>query len=198
MSPTARTRATSVSILGIDAGRWLTASRGKLKPGSLSRWIEVPVARALPLLQATTRLVADLPTTGSRTVVWVSGADELQVATDKVTMTCSPGLVMVSIPVDCDQLSGRVRRVVDVPLAVGTAEQPRGLMMATVATPRGPEVVVELWADSLRAFAWESLLTLAREITRAAGHDREGKPLVPAAIGAEDGVLLVRPMAAHE
>ena len=198
MSPTARTRATSVNVLGIDAGRWLTASRGRLKPGSLSRWIEVPLKQAAPLLAATTRLVADLPTTGSRTVVWVSGTDELQVATDKVTMACSPGLVMMTIPVDCDQLSGRARRAVDVPLAVGTREQPRGLMMATVATPRGPDVVVELWADSLRAFAWESLLTLAREITKAAGHDREGKPLVPAAIGAEDGVLLVRPMAAHE
>jgi hypothetical protein len=187
-----------VNVLGLAAGTWLTASRGRLKPGSLSRWIEVPVKQAVPLLQRTTRLVADLPTTGSRTVVWVSGADELQVATDKVTLACSPGLVMVTIPVDCDQLSGRVRRAVDVPLAVGTAEQPRGLMMATVTTPRGPDVVVELWADSLRAFAWESVLTLAREITKAAGHDREGRPLVPAAIGAEDGVLLIRPMAAHE
>ncbi len=197
MSPTARTRASSVNVLGLAAGTWLTASRGKLEPGSLSRWIEVPAKQAVPLLQRTTRLVADLPTAGSRTVVWVSGADELRVATDKVTLACSPGLVMVTIPVDCDQLSGRARRAVDVPLAVGTADQPRGLMMATVAIPRGPQVVVDLWADSLRAFAWESVLTLAREIAAAAGHDRVGKSLVPAAIGAEDELFLVRPMAAH-
>lgn len=202
MSPTARTRATTVDVLGVSAGDLITASRGRLRPGSLSKWIEVPVRQAVPMLRATTRLVADLPPTGSRTVVWTSGLDELAVATDRVTMTCRPGLVTVRIPVSCDQLSaqerGRRRRpVVDVPLAVGTAEQPRGLMMATVSVPRGPSVVVDLWADALRAFAWESVLTLAREIARAAGHDRTGRSLVPAAVGAEAKRFLVRPMAGH-
>lgn len=196
MSPTARS-ATRRDIVGVPAGPWLTTSRGRLKPGSVGRWIEVPADASQKMLQQTTRLVADLPRTGSRTVVWVSGTDELRVATDQVTLTCHPGLVVIGIPVDCDQLSGRTARVVEVALAVGTIEAPRGLMMATLSEPTGPAVVTDLWADSLHAFAWESLLTLAREIAAAVGHDREGRALVPVALGAADGVFLVRSMARH-
>lgn len=197
-----RTRASLArpEIVGIPAGDWLTRSLGRLNPGSASKWLEIPVGVAQEILQQTTRLVADLPTTGNRNVVWVSGTDELSVSTDHVTLSCQPGLVVVTIPVACDQLpvgAGRVQPSVGVPLAVGTLEQPRGLMMATLTTPVGPQVVTDIWADSLTAFAWESLLTLAREVAAAVGHDRTGSTLVPVAIGATTDILLVRPMAPH-
>ena len=115
-------------------------------------------------------------------------------------MSCQPGLVVLSVPVTCDQVpvgAGRVPPTVAVPLAVGTREQPRGLMMATLSTPAGPEVVTDIWADNLTAFAWETLLTLAREVAKAVGHDRTGSTLVPVAIGSATDVLLVRPMAPH-
>lgn len=195
--PRATTGVTRPDIVGVPAGDWLTLSRGRLSPGRPSRWIEIPVQAAQQVLQATTRLVADLPRTGSRDVVWVSGTDELRVSTERVTLACNPGLVVITIPVACDQLPARSRSTVDVPLAVGTREQPRGLLMATLATPTGPTVVTDVWADSLVAFAWESLLTLVREVARASGHDRDGRALVPLSVAATSDSLLVQPMAGH-
>lgn len=196
MAP-ARSAVPRREIVGVPAGPWLATTRTKLDPGRLGKWTRVPVEAAQRMLQQTTRLVADLPTTGSRTVVWVAGTDELRVATDQVTLSCRQGLVVVGIPVDCDQLPPRAARLVQVPIAVGTAEEPRGLMMATVTEPEGPEVTTGLWADSLQAFAWESVLTLAREVAAATGRDRQGRALVPVAVGAEDDALLVRPMARY-
>lgn len=198
----ARSRATPGSnrpdIVGVSAGDWLTVSRGRLSAGRPAKWIEIPVQTAQQMLQATTRLVADLPRTGSRDVVWVSGTDELKVATERVTLTCHPGLVVITIPVACDQLPARSRSTVDVPLAVGSREQPRGLMMSTLVTPTGPSVVTDVWADSLVAFAWESLLTLVREVARASGHGRDGRALVPLSVAATAERLLVQPMAGHD
>lgn len=198
----ARPRATAgisrPDILGVPTGDWLTLSRGRLSAGRPATWIEVPAKTAQEILQATTRLVADLPRTGSRDVVWVSGTDELTVATERVALTCHPGLVVITIPVACDQLPPRSRSTVDVPLAVGSRESPRGLMMSTLVTPAGPTVVTDVWADSLVAFAWESLLTLVREVARASGHGRDGRALVPLSVAATDGSLLVQPMAGHD
>lgn len=191
------TRTTRPDILGVPTGDWLTVSRGRLDVGRPAKWIEIPERAAQELLPGVTRVVADLPRTGSRDVVWVSGRDELKVATGRTTLACKPGLVVITIPVACDQLPARSRSTVDVPLAVGTREQPRGLMMSTLVTPVGPAVVTDVWADSLVAFAWETLLTLVREVARASGRDRAGRALVPLAVAATDGRLLVQPMAGH-
>ncbi len=192
----ASARAGRPLVVGVPAGEWLTLSNGRLHPGRPSKPIEIPAKDAQQLLQAATRLVADLPTTGSRDVVWVSGTDELRVATADVTLACHPGLVVVTVPVSCDQLSGRPGTV-DVPFAVGTREAPRGLMMSTLVTPTGPAVVTEVWADSLIAFAWESLLTLVREVARASGVGQDGRHLVPLSVAATDDGLIVQAMAGH-
>jgi hypothetical protein len=170
--------------------------RVRLRPGVGTKWIEVPAADAQRLIRDTARLVADLPRDGSSTVVWRSGASELLVETDQLTLTCNAGLVTVGIPIGCDQLDGRA--VVTVPFAVGARANPRGLFMATFATPTGPSVVIDVWADALTAFAWEALLTLAQRLAAAAGTDRRRRALVPVAIGAQPRVLLVQPMARHE
>jgi hypothetical protein len=196
MPPRRLTQRTDVSILGVDLGRAIVVPDVVLDPGSTADWIRVPAKTAQRLLVEVTRLVADLPADSGRDVVWQSGANELLVLTDRVTLEVATGLVTVGIPVSCDQL--RDTAVVRVPLAVGTTKEIRALFMSTFAAPDGPDVVTAVWADSLIAFAWECLLTLAQRLAAEAGRDRQGRPLQPGAIAAERGVLLVKAMARNE
>ena len=141
------------------------------------------------------RLVADLPRDSSQDVVWTLGASELLVHTGRVTISMSSGLVTIGVPVECDQVGATT---VSVPLSVGTTKQVRGLFAATFDRPLGPAVVTDLWADALNAFAWECLITVAQQLAEVAGKDGQGRALVPAAIAADRGVLLVKPMARNE
>jgi hypothetical protein len=190
------TERTGVSILGVDLGRAVVVPDVVLEPGETAGWIRVPAKTAQRLLLEVARLVADLPRDTGRDVVWQSGANELLVRTDAVTVEVATGMVTLGIPVDCDQL--REPAVVRVFLAVGTTKQVRGLFMSTFAAPEGPEVVTAVWADSLIAFAWECLLTLAQHLAGEGGRDSRDRPLQPGAIAAERGVLLVKPMARNE
>lgn len=174
----------------LDAGTCLPA--GAAAP----RVVRVPVAEATRILRATIRLVADLPPRASGTFVWTQGDSELQVDAGGVQLACEPGLVTVRIPVACDELPGPA--AVTVPIAVGTAQQPTGLVMATFDRLGGPELVTALWSEALAAFAWEALVHLAQQLSAAVGRDADGRALVPASIGAEAGVLLVQPMARHD
>ena len=187
------TERVNVRILGVDLGRGVVLPDVVLEPGTTAEWIRVPAKTAQRLLVEVTRLVADLPRDSGRDVVWQSGANELLVHTDHVTLDVTPGLVTVGVLVACDQL--REPAVVSVPLAVGTTKQVRGLFMSTFAAPEGPEVVTAVWADALIAFAWECLLTLAQRLAAEAGRDQGGGALRPGAIAAERGALLVKPMA---
>jgi hypothetical protein len=160
-----------------------------------SEWLRVPTADAQRLLRAVARLVADLPRDSSQDVVWTLGASELLVRTGRVTVGLATGLVTVGIPVECDQVDPTI---VSVPLAVGTTEQVRGLFVSTFDKPLGPTVVTDIWADALTAFAWESVITLAQHLAAESGRDRQGRVLVPAAVAAERGAFLVKPMARNE
>lgn len=174
-----------------------TVAGGLEETGRILDWVRVPGSKEVErLVRETARLVADLPVTSNRDVVWQAGASELLVRTDRLTVAVTTGLVSIGIPVSCDQL--REEATVTVPLAVGTAQEVRGLFMSTFGTPEGPSVVTDVWAESLTAFAWESLLTLAQQLAAQAGRDPRNRPLVPVAIAAERGVLLVAPMARQE
>lgn len=157
----------------------------------------VPAELANRQLAESTRLVADVPRAASATVVWTLGEAELLVQTDQVRLSCAPGLVTMAVPVTCDELEGTLVPV-PVPLAVGAPNAPRGLLTATFDRLAGPEVVTALWSEAIAAFAWEVLLHLAGTVAAAAGKDRLGRPLVPGAIAADRGVLLVQPMARHD
>lgn len=188
-------------------------------------WLRLTTTDAQRVLRQVTRLVADLPRDSSGDVVWHSGADELLVRTDQVTLGLTSGLATFGIPVGCDQLvpaarsdrrartsatkstaatkprtapDQRVTELVTVPLGVGTTKQVRGLFVSAFDRPAGPDAVTGTWADALTAFAWEALLTLAEHLAAEAGKDRRGRPLVPGAIAAEQGALLVKPMARNE
>jgi hypothetical protein len=99
------------------------------------------------------------------------------------------------MPVGCDQLpdGGSVQ----IPFAVGTEDNPTGLVMAAFDRPSGPAVVVDAWGQSLTALAWSALVHLARSLCAAAGTDAAGEPLVPGYLSAMRDVLIVQPMAAH-
>ena len=188
-------------LLGLDlrSRSWLPRAV-TLSTGTTKSWVSVPAKDANAMLPEVARVVADLPVGSSPEVVWGAGADELLVLTGRTVLACSTGLVQVRVPVSCDQLQDPTGEGptgdadVTVSLAVGTQKDPRGLFMSTFAKPDGPAVVVDIWAESLTAYAWECVLTLALHLSAAAGKDREGRPLVPAAIAAARGSFQVLPM----
>jgi len=126
-------------------------------------------------------------------VVWQQGAAELEVDTASVRIRCEEGLVTLGVIVSCDQLDAPT--LIEVPLAVGTAEAPTGLVMSTVNRLQGPQVVTGAWSDAITAFAWEALLEVARRICEALGQDSARRAIVPGGIAAARGALLIQPMA---
>ncbi|MEQ7008581.1 hypothetical protein ABN028_20620 [Actinopolymorpha sp. B17G11] len=170
--------------------------RLELDPGARAPdLLKVPADGAQRILRQTVRLVADIPRGSSPDVVWVDGANELLVRTGGIGLSCLTGLVTVTLPVTCDQL--REDAATQVPLGVGAADAPSGLVMSTLARPVGPDVVLDAWSTALIAFAWEAVVHLAQQLCAAAGKDASGRALVPASIAAERGVLLIQPMARH-
>ena len=128
------------------------------------------------------------------TQVWVQGASELLVSTAKVTATLDNGLIVISVPVVCDQVPSAT---VQVAFATCSKESPAGMICATEERPRGPATIVDAWGDPLIAFAWRVLLTAITGAAAKTGTDLDGAGLIPAAItSAKDGIVLL-PMARH-
>ena len=185
------------SLLGVElSDRVFIPEIREIETGTTAKdWLRVPTPDARRLLRAVARLVADLPRDSSQDVVWTLGASELLVRTGRLTIGLTTGLVTIGIPVECDQVDPTT---VEVPVAVGTTKQVRGLFASTFDKPLGPAVVTDIWAEALTAFAWESVITLAQHLAAEAGRDPQKRALVPAAIAAERGSFLVKPMARNE
>jgi hypothetical protein len=176
---------------------WLSHLRAPIAAGVVpKKLLRIPQGDAQTLLRGVVRRVADLPVGSSATVVWHDAGAELLVFTDKTTITCSPGLVTIGVTAQCDQIERAV--TLPVPIAVGTATAPAGLVMHTFSRLAGPPVVTDRWSEAITAFAWEALLELASTISAEVGKDTAGRPLVPGSIAAEAEVLLVQPMARHD
>jgi len=126
--------------------------------------------------------------------LWERDGDELLVDVGEIGMDTRDGLVLIDIPVSCDQ-TGPAR--VLVAFAVGSASRPAGMVAATEGMPRGPTVVVEAWGDELVALAWRALTTALAAVARESGSDRDGAGLVPFGVESSPGGLLVRTMARH-
>ncbi|CAA9303361.1 MAG: hypothetical protein AVDCRST_MAG61-1224 [uncultured Friedmanniella sp.] len=187
-----------VGDLPANRRRWLTKlpDADRLPPGKAADLLRVPEGTAGKLLQGVVRFVVDVPAGTNLTVVWQAGADELAVDAGSIGLECSRGLVTVSVLVGCDQLAEPVR--VFVPLAVGTLQSPRGLLMSAFTRVEAPALVAEGWSDAITAFCWEALLELARRISAETGRDDEGQPLIPGLVAAERRLLLIGPMARHD
>lgn len=156
--------------------------------------IEVPIKDAQSILLSVVRLVLDLPKNSTPRVVWSLGDSELLVHSDKTKITCSSGVVTISTLFECDQCNPVQ---IPVPLGVGTRTSPSGLVMSTFSDLEGPREIVDIWSDSINAFAWETLLEVARVIAAQVGKDTRGKTLVPGSIGAAPDKLLIQPIARH-
>lgn len=181
----------------LDKAAWFTTLQRAVPAGTTTKeLLTVPAKDAQRLLREVVRLVADLPTGTTPVVVWQQGAAELEVDTASVRIRCEEGLVTLGVSVSCDQLEAPT--VIEVPLAVGTADAPAGLVMSTLNRLQGPDVVTSAWSDAITAFAWEALLELARRICSAHGKDRAGRALVPAGVASARGSLLIQPMARAE
>jgi hypothetical protein len=169
-----------------------------LDPGGLAP--EVPVGRRTVQELVTTAalfavgLLGDDGRPRGEAVVWAEHDRELLVLVAKVQVRLAPGVVAVAIPVRCEEIGDAE---VHVTFAVGSPDRPAGLLVATEERPRGPQVVVNLWGEALVAFAWKVLLDVAAHVAFAAGDDKDGQRLVPAAISAGKDGITVLPQARH-
>ena len=138
---------------------------------------------------------AGLPHSTRRTeVVWVNADSELAVGVTGTRVLTGPAAVLVTLPVRSDQ-TGKAE--VHVTFAVGEPERPAGLYAATQRRPRGPELVVDTWGESIVAFAWNVVLELITGLAGAVGKDARGNRLVPVELAANVDALFIVPMARH-
>jgi hypothetical protein len=178
---------------------WLKVVRvpGRLEPGETPKGqLAVPVEQAQQLLRAIVRFVVDIPADTSTVVVWERAGSELAVDVGTTAITCAEGLVTIAVSVACDEISKPV--VITVPIGVGTSQALAGLVMTTIDRLEGPDLITARWSEALTAFAWEALVELARRLCAQTGKDKAGLPLIPGAIGATRGSLLIQPMSRND
>lgn len=155
-----------------------------IDPRSARRLLAVAAKRAAGLYRPTTRTEA----------VWVQGDSQLAIGLADVGIETRDGLIIVAIPVRCDQIEPAT---VTVTFAVGGRNRPAGLYAATERRPRGPAVVVDTWGPALVAFAWQCVLGLVSGLAGAIGKDTRGNVLVPAELEATPDGIRILPMARH-
>lgn len=160
-----------------------------LKPGQPGPTLEIDPKNLQALFHEALR-----PEPDAEVLLWRDGDNELLVEAARVRLHVADGLVLVDVPVACDQ-TGRV--VVHVPFAVGSGRREAGLVVATEARPRGPAEIVELWGEALVALAWQALLEVAAALARESGEDLDGAGLIPVALRAGRGGLTLKTLARH-
>jgi hypothetical protein len=168
-----------------------------VQPGKVVGPIHLNPGEAAQLFGAAAALAAGVDRPGADVtapVVWREGEKELLVRPAGVTAQFATGVVVVAIPVFCDQV-GETR--VFVTFVVGDPQRPAGLLASTQSRPQGPAAVVDAWGDNLVAFAWHTLLEVASNIAGEAGRDLDGSRLVPIALAVDGDGLRVTPMARH-
>lgn len=178
--------------------------REPLEPGRTAPPIPVPpkdagrlvtiAARQAALEAAGVAVPADVERLPAA-VLWQEGPDALLVEVGAIEVRVGDGVIAVAIPVRCDQLP-RGRDLVQVDLVFGTPARPAGLL-AAATEPRGPRVVVRRWSDALTALAWQAVLDTIGGVAAAAGVDRDGTALIPAALTVGPGGLAILAQARH-
>jgi hypothetical protein len=170
---------------------------GRLDPGQVPKGaLTVPVDQAQQLLRAVVRFVVDIPADTSTVVVWEKDGSELWIDVATTTITCAEGLVRIGVAVGCDEIAKPT--AISVPIGVGSSTALAGLVMTTIERLDGPDLVTARWSEAITAFAWESLVELARRLSAQLGKDKSGLPLIPGALGATKGALLIQPIARND
>jgi hypothetical protein len=166
-----------------------------LQTGEVTEPIHVDPKTASSLLTAAAYRAAGIYySTRRTTIAWVQGDQQLAINVVEMRLECGDGLIVVIVPVRCDQTGADEVRA---HFVVGTLEHPAGLYAATETRPRGPKLIVDTWGESLVAFAWQCLLGLVSGLAGAIGKDTRGNILIPVEVAANvDGIFVV-PMARH-
>ncbi|MGX5187752.1 hypothetical protein ACWKT5_34630 [Streptomyces avermitilis] len=131
--------------------------------------------------------------------VWQDLDSELGVHYQESRAALLDGIVLIGLRTFCDQVSGgeAAQAELVVPMAVGTPDEPAGLVVAAETTARGPELLVDVWGETAVAACWQALIAVCRYVASLAGEDRHCRPLVPGGVHAADGFLTVVPQAMH-
>jgi hypothetical protein len=173
----------------------LTATRQPLPPGGVGQPLTINTELASRLsIEAAKRAAGFFRPTRRGETVWVDGENELAVGIGGVHLQTASGVVVVTIPVRCDQ-TGPTE--VHVTFAVGRSGRPAGLYAAAQRRPRGPQLIVDTWGDALVAFAWQVLLELVSGLAAATGKDARGNHLIPVELEASAQGLRIVPMARY-
>lgn len=173
----------------------LPAALRRVAAGQVSESLFVEAGRANALMQVAARRAAGLFRPGRRNeVVWIEGESELAVSLVEMRLEFDTGLIVVAIPVRCDQTGPAV---VEVSFACGSPDEPAGLYAAAQRRPRGPALIVAAWGDALVAFAWQCLLGLVSGIAGASGKDERGNVLVPVELIVTGRGIQIVPMGRH-
>jgi hypothetical protein len=161
-----------------------------LKPGQPGPEIPLETKAVDALLRAAAGTVA-----GASSVLWDDGENQLLVHAAETRALLDEGIVLVRIPVECDQTK---KVMVQVAFAVGDAKRPAGLLATTESRPRGPAAVIDVWGDALIAFAWQSVLRMVTVLSAESGQDLDGAGLLPLAVSASRTGASLRTLARHE
>ena len=166
-----------------------------LPPGTVGPEVDLNPDEVQKLVTVAAGSAAGVPP-GARsdTVVWTLGGSELLVIVAKVQVRIDRGVIVVVIPVSCDQTP---EAAIEVGFAVGDDSRPAGMLAVAEDRPRGPAAVVDLWGDALTGLAWQVVLSVTTGVAHATGEDVDRAPLVPAAITASPNGLRVLTMARH-
>lgn len=141
--------------------------------------------KALALYRSTLMDLSGLQSDQVDSVVWSDGENELIVRVARVRIIFQPGLILVGIPVFCEQTA---EAEVVVAFAVGQPDLPLGLIAAAEDLPRGPEPVVSIWGESLIGVTWQALMRVSE---RAIGQDDEHCQALPLALAAGKAGLTI-------
>lgn len=154
-----------------------------------SKGADLPVASSA--LTRLLRLAAIARSEGQDSVIWDEGVNQLIVHASQIKAVVTDGMVRIDIPVAADGL----KTTMQVPFAVGSRDRLAGLVAATVSRPAGNAVVSRVWGDALIALAYGVLMDAIESMAGASGRDVKNDRLVPRALIARPGRLIVESQA---
>jgi hypothetical protein len=137
------------------------------------------------------RLAATARSEGQDSVIWDDGVNQLIVHASRIKAVINDGLVRIDIPVAADGL----KKIMQVPFAVGSENRLAGLVAATVSRPAGDAVVARVWGEALIALAYGALMDTIESMAGASGRDVKNDRLVPRALVARRGQLTIESQA---
>jgi hypothetical protein len=124
------------------------------------------------------------------TAVWHRDGAEVLVHGERLRVALRRGEMLLGLTLETVE-TGQAE--LTVPFAVGTPGALAGPIAITERVPHGNPTMVAAWGEAVVATAWRSLVAVVTDLAAEAGRDSAGRPLVPAAFIASDGLFTVVP-----